>query len=256
MPQGTPSRLLLPAVAFLVLAAVGFDVGRRSIDGTQPEPISRAPSGGAVGADTMRRAVLSGRSASRREHVRERLRAEADRIYLGSMLADGDSMLRRWPDERLQRPLRVAVLRSRAEGFRESFVGNVNWAITRWNGASPMQMQSTSDSGIADIIIRWVAQLDSNRTGRTDLTWDTRGHVRLAVVHLATHTPEGSPLDERQMTALALHEIGHALGVGHSAVSADALFPVTRATDLTERDRRTMYVLYDLEPGSLREQQP
>lgn len=252
MSQGTPSRFLLPAVAFLVLAAVGFDVGRRSMTGTQPADATRAPSAGAVGADTMRRAVLGGRSETRRERTRARLLAEAERTYLNGMLAE-DSMLRRWPDERIQRPLRVAVLRSRAEGFREDFVSYANWAVSRWNGTMPVLLRTGADSAGADIVIRWVAQLDSNRTGRTDLTWDTRGHVRLAIVHLATHTPEGQLLDGRQMTALALHEIGHALGLGHSAASADALFPVTRAADLTERDRRTMFVLYDLQPGSLRE---
>lgn len=252
MPSQNPSRVLLPAVVFLVLAAVGFDFGRRTMTGPAPDSTSRAATRSARG-DTTRRSSLGGRSVTdRREQSRERLRSESARTFLDAMLLDTDSMLRRWPDERIRRPLRVAVMRSNASGFVESFVGNVAWAMSRWNASMPVQMQSGADSVGADIIIRWITQLDSNRTGRTDLTWDSRGHVRLAIIHLATHTPEGMLLDGRQMTALALHEIGHAVGLGHSPVADDALYPVTRAADLTERDRRSVYVLYDLPPGSIR----
>jgi len=246
-------RLLLPAVAFLVLAAVGFDFGRRTMTGPAPKPAGRSEVT-AVRSDSTRRSTLGGRAVNdRREQSRERLRAEAARTFLGAMLLDTDSMLRRWPDERLARPLRVAIVRpGQVQGFVEDFVGNVVWAMSRWNASMPVQMQSSSDSASADIVIRWITQLDSNRTGRTDLTWDSRGHVRYAVVHLATHTPEGVLLDNRQMTALALHELGHAVGLGHSPSADDALFPVTRATDLTDRDRRSVYVLYDLPPGSVR----
>ena len=254
MSQYSSNRLLLPAVAFLVLAAVGFDFGRRSLPPAPSEARSESSIVRPARATTVRRSTLGGRSASaRREAARERLRAEAHRTFLGRMLLETDSMLRRWPDERRQRPLRVAIVRTAADGFTEDYVSRVNWAISRWNGATPVQMETGADSLSADIVVRWVAQLDSNRTGRTDLTWDTRGHVRLAIVNLATHTPEGHLLDGRQMTALALHELGHAIGLGHSTSNQDALYPVTRATDLSERDRRTAWVLYDMAPGSVRE---
>jgi predicted Zn-dependent protease len=54
------------------------------------------------------------------------------------------------------------------------------------------------------------------------------------------------------MVALALHELGHALGLGHSPVQEDVLYPVTRANDLSDRDRRTARLLYSLPPGDLR----
>lgn len=254
MPEKN-QRLLLPAVVFLVLAAVGFDFSRRTMTGSAAVSDGRTATVHAEASDSTRRSSLGGRAVTdRREQSRERLRAESSRTFLNAMLLDTDSMLRRWPDERLRRPLRVAIVRpvGQVQGFVETFVGNVAWAMSRWNASMPVQMQSGADSLDADIVIRWITQLDSNRTGRTDLTWDSRGHVRYAVVHLATHTPEGILLDNRQMTALALHEIGHAVGLGHSPEAGDALFPVTRAIDLTERDRRSVYVLYDLPPGSVR----
>jgi predicted Zn-dependent protease len=54
------------------------------------------------------------------------------------------------------------------------------------------------------------------------------------------------------MSALALHEIGHALGLGHSSSRADAMYPIAMSSELSERDRRTAQLLYDLPPGSIR----
>jgi predicted Zn-dependent protease len=48
-----------------------------------------------------------------------------------------------------------------------------------------------------------------------------------------------------------VHETGHALGLPHSPDSNDVMFPATRTGTLSERDRRTAQVLYQLPPGPL-----
>jgi predicted Zn-dependent protease len=161
-------------------------------------------------------------------------------------------MLRRWPDERIGHPLRVAIIRQDVRGFREDFVGNVVWAVSRWDGVVPVGMVTTTDDATADVVVTWVARLDSSRTGRTDLTWDGGGSIHRATIVLATHTPEGQPLDARRMSALALHELGHAFGLGHSTSRADAMYFIAMRSDLSERDRLTAQLLYDLPQGSIR----
>ena len=113
-------------------------------------------------------------------------------------------------------------------------------------------MEAGADSSLAQIVLVWVDRLDGGRTGTTEITWDSYGRIRKAYVTLAAHTPEGERLGVRQMTALALHELGHALGLGHSPDSLDALFPRTRAIELTERDRSSGRLLYALPPGRIR----
>ena len=54
------------------------------------------------------------------------------------------------------------------------------------------------------------------------------------------------------MTTMALHELGHAVGLGHSSDPKDALYPTSGAAALTPRDRRTATVLYELPTGSVR----
>ena len=86
-----------------------------------------------------------------------------------------------------------------------------------------------------------------------DLTWDQLGHVRHAAISLAVRTNTGVPLPEDALLAVAVHETGHALGLPHSADSADVMFPATRTSELSGRDLRTVDLLYDLTPGSVRE---
>lgn len=236
----------------LLVGAVGADVARRALVDREPRPaVSALPA-----VETA--AVMGGHAPAatsvelRRDRTRGRIQEENTRTYLAESLSETDSMLRRWPDARVTRPLRVAVLRQNVEGFREEYVSNVVWALSRWNGVVAVSLETGADSANADIVVTWTVRMDSNRTGRTDLTWDRRGNIHQALIVLATHTPEGQLLDSRRMSALALHEVGHAMGLGHSPVREDALFPVTLASDLSDRDRRTARLLYELPAGSIR----
>jgi hypothetical protein len=206
---------------------------------------------GSVTAGQPPAAPMAGGAAAR-QAVRERLLREAAGTYLPEMLAENDSALRRWP-ARAGRTLRVAVVRMGARDYVEDFAGAVHWAVTRWNGVGlPVQLETGADSASADIVVAWVDSLGANRLGRAEVTRDGTGGIVHAVLVLATHSPNGAPLPQRVMVTMALHELGHALGLGHSSDSADALFPTSVAIELTPRDRRTATLLYDLPTGSLK----
>jgi hypothetical protein len=262
--------LAIPLVALLLVGLVAGDLARRALVRPAPRvaaaaPIRTAPSltdsGGAGravaggGSRTMAAAVAATAplDAAARAAALLRIEREGADTYLPAMLVAADSVLHRWGDERAARPVRVAVLRETAPGFREVFIANVGWAITRWNAVGlPIYLEHVADTAGADIIVTWTDRLDSNRAGRADVSWERSGRLAHVHVTLATHTPDGRQVLPSQMVALALHELGHALGLGHSPTAADALHPETSAVDLTARDRRTALLLYSLPPGSLR----
>ncbi len=51
---------------------------------------------------------------------------------------------------------------------------------------------------------------------------------------------------------VATHEVGHVLGLDHSKDSTDIMYPTAKVRDLSDRDTRTVLLLYQLTPGSLR----
>lgn len=269
MTERGSRSVAIPIVALLLVVLVLGDAARRALVRPAASPAGapraaapafpprNAEPGAAAGGGS--RTMAAGAAATERLDSATRVAAllridrEGEDTYLPAMLASGDSALHRWGDDRAARPIRVAVLREPVPGFREEFVANVEWAVTRWNAVGlPIYLEPIVDSALADVVVTWADRLDSNRAGRADVSWQRSGPLAHVVITLATHTPDGRQVLPSQMVALALHELGHALGLGHSPVATDALHPETSATDLTARDRRTATLLYSIPPGSLK----
>ncbi len=179
----------------------------------------------------------------------ERLAREIDGTYLDSLISSTDSVVRRWPD-RWGSPLRVHLVPGGAPGYTPRMSEFAREAFDRWEQtAIGVRFEMVEDSSEADVLVRWIDRFDFDRAGQTDLTWDQLGRVRHATISLALHTQNGTPLPEAALFAVAVHEAGHAIGLPHSADTSDVMYPATRTGTLTERDRRSIRVLYRLEPG-------
>jgi hypothetical protein len=188
-----------------------------------------------------------------RSETRRRIRASAGSTYLNEALAaSGDSMLRRWND-RASSPVRVWFAPTYAANFQPSFLDAIRTAFARWSGAGvPVRFDFTTDSTEAEVVFRWKPQFEIERTGQTDLTWDGEGRIQTAVVTLATFDPKGRAMDVEDVRVVAEHEIGHVLGLDHSTDSTDLMYPSAKVRELSDRDVRTVLLLYQLLPGSIR----
>ena len=64
--------------------------------------------------------------------------------------------------------------------------------------------------------------------------------------------PSGGVVTPPQMRAIALHEVGHLLGLDHTMSEENIMSPRVRVRELSEADRATVLLLYRLPAGSLR----
>jgi predicted Zn-dependent protease len=164
-----------------------------------------------------------------------------------------DSVVRRWPD-RSGVPFKVCLIEGGPSEYQPRMARFVQDALLSWeNTGMGVRFDLVSDTTEAEIVVRWIDRFDFDRAGQTDLTWDQAGRIRRAGVSLALRTTSGFPLPDAALVSVAVHEAGHALGMPHSADSNDVMYPATRTGVLSDRDRRTAQVLYQLQPGPVRD---
>lgn len=240
--------LVLTLVALVLLLLVGTARRYHAADVQRSAAAARVPE-----AEAGARLALD----SARQAARALLARDAGQTYLDSMLISTDSLVRRWPD-RGATPFRVAILEGGSADYNPRMAGFVRLAASVWEGAGlGFWFSFTGDSAAADIVVRWRDSFRyGNQAGVTELSFSNAGPVVHANISLATRNAGDSLFTDEALLGAAVHELGHALGLPHSADSADVMFPVTRAVALTRRDLATARLLYALPPGSLRAPPP
>ncbi|HKC46314.1 MAG TPA: matrixin family metalloprotease [Gemmatimonadales bacterium] len=216
-----------------------------------PPPPTRTTVGtGMPSADTSGPGILE---QAARADIRRRIRDSYPLTYLRDVVGESsDSMLHRW-DDRAVRPIRVFLASDTIANFRPVFLDAIRAAFSRWGDLNlPVRFDLSADSSNAEVHFLWRVMFPIDRTGETDLEWDHEGHLQTAIVTISTFDPHGRPLGPDDVRVVALHEIGHLIGLDHSPDSTDLMFAKAVVRDLSQRDVRTAQLLYQLAPGSLR----
>lgn len=225
-------RLLTVAVAMVVVAGLTdcARFGSATRDGSLDESLSP---GFPAHARVTLSEVLSGASGT----------------YIDRVLADRDSTIERWPDH-VREPLGVWIdTASELSGILTKYPETVRLAFSQWEGTGiPLHFAFVTNPRSASIRVRWTDHLP-HKTGSTTWRTDHSGVLTAGDIVLATHISDGHPLDARGMRAIALHEIGHALGLSHSNNAQDIMAPLVRVDELSASDRGTIKLIYSFPAG-------
>lgn len=205
-----------------------------------------ATAGGALGAWGSEGSRAAGQPAQ----LGEELRSWPHRTYLAEILAARDSALMRWPD-RSAEPIRVWVQDTPSlDGFDPAYAAVVREAFSEWGDALlPLSFEFVEDAAAAELRVTWVERFRDAISGRTFWSSDDQGWILSAEIYLALTHSSGERIRGAALRAIALHEIGHALGLDHTADTTSIMATPVRTSHLAEVDRATATRLYELLPG-------
>jgi len=179
------------------------------------------------------------------------LAAREASTYLDEILTAHDGMHFRWPD-RSGDPMRIWVQHPSDPRFNRAFVQLVRDGFSAWDGLGlPFLFTFVTDSSRAEIVVTWVDRYAEQMTGRTRWRHDQHGWIVGGTIEIARHQPDGVALDRDAVGAIARHEVGHLLGLDHTRDTTSIMSPTIHVRELSEADRRTARLIYDLPPGRL-----
>ncbi len=242
--------LLAVAPGFGLLGAVRNSPART----TEPLPVRRdaASAGNVARAIAGVTAVATPVKDDRGETLR-RLKHGAQGTYIGEILLERDSTLVRWADRRGV-PLTIWIQpQSNISDFSSAFVQEVRNAFEEWDGLRlPVRFAFVDDSTEAKIHVTWIDRFSQPISGRTRWARDDDWSITDANITLAVHHSSGDLLDDDAVRAMALHEIGHLLGLDHTTDSTSVMAARVRVRQLSDADRATVRLIYTLRAGPVR----
>lgn len=167
---------------------------------------------------------------------------------LATVAALSDSSNARW-HARPDVPVQVFVsASSTAPEWKPDYVRAVRRAFREWNALGlPVQFAFTDDSTRAAIHVTWTDRFDA-MSGRTTTVMHDSVRIVEASVVMAVHHPDGRRLGAGEMRVLAMHEVGHALGLDHVADEASIMSATVRVRELSARDRAMALERYRARP--------
>lgn len=248
----TPHRIATPIR--LGVLALGLAFAYRTIEGLLTHARTETPVNTTV-ADSTLRAVEAEveRVEAGRARIAMLLETHSPGTSLDELLTTHDGWNYRWRD-RPAEPIRIWLQEPRDNAaYDASWAASVREAFAVWDGLGlPLTFSFTPDSARAEVHVIWVDRFEERMTGRTQRRNDAEGWIVGARLELALHLPDGRRVTGDGIQAIARHEVGHLIGLDHTSDDSSIMAPQVFVTDLSDVDRRTARLVYELPAGQLR----
>ena len=131
-------------------------------------------------------------------------------------------------------------------GWRPDLVRIVAEAAEAWRAAgAPIRFVRTTSLADADVRVRWVAWQSGAARGTTTWSTNARGELVGADVTIVLAPGPRQPASHAcVLRAIALHELGHALGLPHDRSRDAVMYREEGTLVLTDHDRAALRAAY------------
>ncbi len=255
------SELITISVLFAALFAVGGFVGvqawraprrTKAVADAAASDSAAASAESSSGLSSVRKSSLPPPGPKDYSEISRLLIESKGATYMDAILAARSGNVARWVERRGD-PVTVWIQPTTTlHDFWPDFKDRTRDAFYTWAASGvPMRFLFVDDSSKAEVHVVWVDRFNDSAAGKTYWARDKNWWIVGADIEIALHRPTGEAYDSQMIRTIALHEVGHLIGLDHSPNPDDIMSAAVHVMALSSSDLRTAALIYKLPPGAV-----